>query len=110
MKQYNYFENEENLINKEISGARFNEIYHDTKFVKLTNSIECHNGFQFSDGLNIDSIPFNPHGTCQYGGIYFVKKCAAYKWLTYGINVMRYIRKVTIPDDACVYIECDKFK
>ena len=95
---------------KEMSGEQFNKLFSDTKFVKLTNDLENHNGFQFEDGLNIDTIKFNPSGSCSAGGIYFTTYQKAYLWFSYGRNVMKYIRNVTIPDDARVYIEENKFK
>jgi hypothetical protein len=54
-----------------ISGGKFNWIYRDKQFVKLTNKEENHNGFQFQTGLNVDTSPFNPKGECRPGGIYF---------------------------------------
>lgn len=99
-------------IGKEISGEEFNKIYAGIDFVKLTNETECHNNFQFEDGLNIDKQSFNPSGECKLGGIYFVKKDLAFMWTYYGCTngVMKYIRKINIPDDARVYVETDKFK
>ena len=54
-----------------LTGSQFNELYKDQKFVKLTNENECHNNFQYKDGLNVDTIKFNPTGLCQPGGLYF---------------------------------------
>lgn len=97
---------------KVLSGTEFNEKYNDIQFVKLTNSCENHNNFHFSDGLNKDIHPFNPYGTCQSGGIYFIKKDNAHLWTFYNdaIGPMKYMRTVTIPDDARVYEEEDKYK
>src|SRR5579872_3982327 len=89
----------------EISGHQFNRIFGEIEFVKLTNAIENHNNFQFQDGLNIDTIEFNPTKTCIAGGIYFVAKKYIHRWLEYNNNTMCYMRKVTIPNDARVYIE-----
>lgn len=95
-----------------LSGAEFNEKYQDIQFVKLTNSMEYHNGFQFCDGLNEDSVPFNPHGYCRAGGIYFVNIDNAYEWTFYNAYVgrMKYMRMVIIPSDAQVWVEDCKFK
>ena len=30
------------------------------RYYKLTNKEECHRGFQYKDGINIDNIEFNP--------------------------------------------------
>ncbi len=48
-----------------ISGKEFNEIHAGKTFWKLTSQDEIHNDFRFSDGLNIDTIPFNPSKSCQ---------------------------------------------
>lgn len=98
------------MIGTEISGIEFNNIFPNTNFVKLTNDMENHNNFQFHDGLNIDTIPFNPTGVCKKGGIYFIIKENAWKWITYKNIITKYIREVIIPDDARVYIEAGKFK
>lgn len=107
-------------IGTEISGKEFNETYPDIELIKLTNAEENHNGFQFKDGLNIDTIDFYPKQECSPGGIYFIEKQFAYRWTYYTTNthytiieeenIMVYMRKVTIPDDARIYIEIDKFK
>src|SRR5579872_785972 len=101
MKQY---------VGTEISGAHFNKVYDGLSFVKLTNEYERHNGFLFFDGLNIDTKRFYPNGECQAGGIYFIEKNEAHKWIYYGYESMKYIREVTVPNDARVYVEDDKFK
>lgn len=95
-----------------MSGKQFNAMYSDSKFVKLTNETELHHGFQFKDGLNIDTIPFNPNGECQPGGIYFCCERYVPSWIEYNplIGVMCWIRDVIIPDDAAVYIEYSKAK
>src|SRR5579872_2581285 len=98
----NYDEIVASLHGKEISGEKFNELFSDRQFVKLTNKTENHNDYQFSDGLNIDIKPFDPRGECRVGGNYFTIIEKAYMWISYGLCVMRYIRKVTIPDDARV--------
>lgn len=99
-------------IGKELSGEMFNKISIGINFVKLTNEMECHNNFQFEDGLNIDTIDFDPSGECKAGGIYFIDKTNAYLWTYYGIvsGMMKYMRDVIIPNDARIYIEENKFK
>src|SRR5579872_6702491 len=93
-----------------ITGKVFNHIYSDRCFVKLTNSYENHNGFQFTDGLNVDTNIFNPSGSCRKGGIYFTDIEEAGRWIMYGGSTMRYMRQVLVPDNAKVYIEENKFK
>lgn len=92
------------------SGEKFNKLYKDISFVKLTNSNECHNGFRFKDGLNIDTVDFNPIEECRPGGIYFCFREDYERWTKYGCSQMFYIREVSIPDDAQVYCEENKFK
>ena len=41
------------------------------KYYKITNKEENHNGFQYKDGLNIDTIEFDPNGSCRPGGLYY---------------------------------------
>ena len=100
------------MLHQVLSGKDFNRQYQGTKFVKLTNHRENHNGYQFQTGLNADSIPLNPQRGCQPGGIYFCEISKLILWLNYSLEVgtMVYVRSVTIPDDAQVYIEYNKFK
>src|SRR5579872_7034607 len=97
---------------KELSGDIFNSLFQDVNFIKLTNESENHNGYQFTDGINIDTNIFLPAGSCKCGGIYFIKEQDAHIWLNYDhtIGSMRYMRKVIIPYDARVYVENNKFK
>ncbi len=44
------------------------------RFFKLTTHNELHHGFQYTTGLNIDSLQFNPTGECSSGGLYFLMK------------------------------------
>ena len=98
------------MSNTILIGQDFNQKYNGKKFIKLTNKLENHNGYQFQTGLNVDSIPFNPSGQCQPGGIYFCLSEKMLVWLNYALNQMVYARLVTIPDDAQIYIEGNKFK
>src|SRR5579872_2215212 len=103
---------QQSLEGEVLDGKQFNEIFCDWSLVKLTNSTEVHNNFQFKDGLNNDTITFYPKGRCKEGGIYFIEKKNQHKWIHYSnkIGFMMYVRKVIIPDDAKVYIENDKYK
>src|SRR5436853_7745479 len=93
-----------------LSGAEFNEQFKKHKFVKLTSNPEIHNGFEFKTGYNIDTIKFNPKGSCNSGGIYFTDINKMAIWLNYGNGPMMYAREVTIPEDSQIYIEEDKYK
>jgi ankyrin repeat protein len=67
-------------------------------YFKIFNESDKHNGFQYVDGLNIDSIPFNdkPYQSYVEGGFYFSDAEYICEFLDYG----NYIREVSIPDDA----------
>ena len=100
----------ESLIGTVLSGSEFNKQFADKKFVKLTTETENHNGFQFKTGLNIDTVTFDPSGECQPGGIYFCEIDKFYQWISYNDKICVNYREVTMPDDAKVYIETNKFK
>lgn len=70
----------------------------DIEFFKLTNESECHNGFHFKTGLNIDDLPFNynVYDPCGMGRLYFAPSDAVLGWIK---PDHRFIRKVHIPDD-----------
>ena len=67
-------------------------------FYKITNEKENHNGLQYHDGLNVDILPFNPHGDCAKGGIYFARED-----ILAFLNFGPWIRQVTLPNDAEIY-------
>lgn len=103
------------FIGKTMTGKVFNESFDssDTNFIKLTNATEIHRGFQFRDGLNIDTNINGSHslGICNEG-IHFTTEVYAHNWIVYNdeTGIMRYMRKVTIPDDAIVFIGDKKLK
>jgi hypothetical protein len=92
-----------------LTGREFNKQYPSTVFVKLTNETEIHNGFQFKTGMNVDTEKFDPTSECK-GGIYFCELRKFTKWLNYAATICVNYRVVSIPDDAKIYIEKDKFK
>ena len=98
------------MNNQLLDGQSFNDKHQGKIFVKLTNESENHNKYQFKTGLNIDSLAFNPEGECQPGGIYFCLLEDFSRWLNYNGTPMFYVRFVTIPPDAQVWIETNKFK
>ena len=73
-------------------------------YAKILHSSLCHYGFIYKIGLNIDTIPFNPKGECQSGGLYFCKYSDIYLYLDNGTL----IADVEIPEDAIVYHEKNK--
>jgi hypothetical protein len=89
-----------------ITGKEFNRVYQGYKFYKIIPSCLSSHGFNYQYGLNIDTNEFNPSGSCNEGGIYFTDGCNVSKYQNYGDVIV----DVTIPDDAQVYIESDKFK
>ena len=93
-------------IGKVFSGKEFNESYKGFKFVKILANNLTHHGFEYKEGLNVDSVTFNPTGKCSVGGLYFTDLSKAYMYFDFGNN----FSYVTIPDSALVYIEEDKFK
>ena len=93
-------------IGKEITGKQFNEIFKNNTFYKFTNNEEIHYGYQYVDGLNIDTNEFNINrGECSKGGLYFTSEKYIYEWIQ-----GEYVRVVTIPDDARICIYKTKFK
>ena len=74
-------------------------------YYKVTNKNECHNGYQYKDGLNILKEEFNddPTASCVPGGFYFTDYEHLPKFFEYGT----WIREVTIPTDARVIKDPD---
>ena len=70
-------------------------MYSQPVFYKITNKHENHHGYQYRDGLNILSEPFNnnPRQPCVRGGFYFTTKEHLHKYLGYGV----WIREVYLP-------------
>lgn len=97
-------------VGKVYSGAEFNRLY-PHPCVKLTNPSETHNGYVYADGLNLlGRRQFSPHGSCSTGGLYFCDQRSIPAWILYGNTMTLYYRAVSIPNDARVYVEHDKFK
>ena len=95
-----------------ITGKEFNEKYPDANVVKLTVVNNCHNGFQYKEGIN--SLPedesFNEKPICGKGGLYCCFKKDFCLWFGYNDKVMTNIWSVTIPDDAKVVVMNNKIK
>jgi hypothetical protein len=86
--------------------------YKPNDYVKLTNETCCHNGFQFKEGLNIDTVEFNEEPICGAGGLYFCKFSEIAHWMNYNkdVGVMMYIWKVEIPTGEKVIEIGNKYK
>ena len=71
-------------------------------YYKITNKEEVHNGFQFHDGLNVDTVKWYPFGNCEAGGIFFARRDIL-GFLAYNDIVGYWIREVTIPPGIPMY-------
>jgi len=90
-----------------VSGETFNNLYNGTRFYKILKSDLTHHNFRYKMGLNIDTVPFNPIYSCHRGGLYFCEESKVHLYIDlYGNN----LAQITIPNDARVYVEQDKFK
>lgn len=92
---------------KEITGKQFNELYSNVALYKFTNKEENHCKYQYQDGVNINTNPFNiNNGEYSYDGLYFTTEKDMFKWL----HPHEYVRSVTIPDNARICIYQNKVK
>uniref|UniRef100_A0A6C0EAE2 DUF4116 domain-containing protein n=1 Tax=viral metagenome TaxID=1070528 RepID=A0A6C0EAE2_9ZZZZ len=96
--------------NNVYSGKKFNELTKGKKFYKLTNEYDTHFSFKYKNGLNIDTNKFNPANTCSSGGLYFTDSSNVSYWYDRFNYEYKYIREVTVPNDALVYVEDLKYK
>jgi hypothetical protein len=90
------------------NGENFNKMF-KLDFYKILKDDLIHNNYEFKHGLNIDTIKFEPYDESKYGGIYFTEIDKIGHWLNYTEN-LKYIAKITIPNDAKVSVETNKFK
>lgn len=90
------FQDFQNKIKKKLFTKKMDIVYY-----KFLNAELNHNGFKYKLGLNVDTRKFNPHGSCQPGGLYFTNSENLYKFLIYGV----YIADIVIPPDAEIYEE-----
>ena len=77
-------------------------------YYKITNKVECHNNYQYVDGLNVLDRAFEPNGSCVEGGLYFTTAKYIFKFLDYGCH----LREITLPTD-CQWVkdpQGDKFR
>src|SRR3989304_1483785 len=75
----------------------------NTKYYKITNKKEIHDGYEYHDGLNIVTEPFAEEGSCVPGGFYFTTIEHIHKFFSYGIN----LREVSFPNDPKLRIVKD---
>ena len=64
-----------------------------TKYFKIINAERIHNNFKYEIGLNEDILPFNKHGSCCPGGLYFTDHENIHTFYEYGI----YLCPVELP-------------
>lgn len=98
----------EELLGKEITGARFKariEAGHVFKLVNEKNQ-SCFGDFEYKPGHIEDHVPFNPTGSCKPGGIYFTLREYLPEFRRFGDKAV----VITLYDDSRVYVEDRKFK
>ena len=71
------------------------------EFRKCLNNELTHHKFRYKIGLNKDTIPFNPSGSCKPGGLYFSRKENINDIINFGLN----IAILELCKDAEFYIE-----
>ncbi len=78
----------------------------ETKFYKILNNNMNHHGFQYKEGLNEDTKPFELERKCS-GGLYFSDLDHIAEFFDFG----SYIAKVIIPADAmCIQVSESEWK
>jgi hypothetical protein len=71
------------------------------EFRKCLNNKLTHWNFQYKIGLNEDTIPFNPSGSCKPGGLHFTTNNKINDFIGYGLN----IAIIELCEDAEFYID-----
>lgn len=66
---------------KTYSGLQFNCRIGQQTLYKFTTLAGWHRKLKLTSGLNVDNIPFNPHGQCSAGGIYFTDIDNSLTWI-----------------------------
>ncbi len=74
--------------------------------IKILSENLKHHGFQYKEGLNVDTVPFQPYGSCQPGGLYYTTLRYLGVYYRYGTK----IAAVKIPADALTYADPDRTK
>jgi len=79
-----------------------------SKYYKLFNEQENHHGFQYQDGLNTDTLPFNsnPEDSCVEGGLYFSDAENIMNFLC-NDPPYEYIREVEVPEGELIIKDPD---
>lgn len=69
------------------------EFDHEQIYYKVTNRSECHDGYQYHDGLNHLNEPFAKNGSGVLGGLYFTDIAHISHFFYNSV----YVRKIRIP-------------
>lgn len=72
-----------------------------TTFYKFLNDEKNHHGFQYKMGENVDTLEFNPSGSCDPGGLYFTDEKRIISFLDFGPH----LACITLLPDAKFYID-----
>ena len=117
---YYYIQNYSSHSLNTLSGKDFKKKFPDYKPCKIIGNNE--NNFQYKLGLNTDTKPFNPTGTCKEGGLYFIDEKNLNEYIQRHFAVYRGQRKIyfsqygdkvatiEIPNDSKIYMEGCKCK
>ena len=76
------------------------------QLIKVLTESMIHYNFQYKEGLNVDTVPFNPTGTCQPGGLYYTQLKYLANFIEYGVL----IADVELPYDASIYVDPEGIK
>ncbi len=87
-----------------MSGKDFKKMMNaeDKFFIRFMNDDMTHHNFVYKEGLNEDTVPFNPRGNCENGGLYFTTHNHIKLFMNF--DGSGHLRLVGIPDDAQVYV------
>jgi hypothetical protein len=72
-----------------------------TKYFKVLRKDLCHHKFRYQIGLNVDTVPFDPTGSCKPGGLYFSDLAHIHLFFSRG----ELVGEIELPTDARVYVE-----
>ncbi|AQN68731.1 ankyrin repeat protein [Saudi moumouvirus] len=79
-------------------------------YFKVTNELECHNGYQYVDGLNILNEKFNDSDdSCVPGRLYFSDKNHIMEYLNFGVYLREVILPINNPDFKMIKDGEDKY-
>jgi len=71
------------------------------RLYKILDETLIHYGFKYKLGENIDTLKFNPSGSCESGGLYFTDRDNIMRFLDYG----DLIATIKLDDNESIYCE-----